>query len=263
MNGHVFDELPQLLTGEADRATVASVAAHLRECDDCRDELIAAVTAHAALASAVRFAPEVVAPERFDLAHAAQSASETPSVAAPIDLSALFAQVRSEVADESAPTVHEGAFPSGSRRHSVRRRDPNRTRRTWLSVAAAVVLLGAGGATFLAVDGSSGPPARNLALSAFDQGSTSATAKLIGDNQMKLDASSLPALAAGNYYEVWLTNDARTAMAPVGVLDASRKASITVPATEMGTYDAIEVSVQQTASVGAYSGHSVLRGNYA
>ena len=57
VNGHVFDELPQLLTGEADRATVAAVAAHLRDCDDCRDELIAAVAAHAALTSAAQFAP--------------------------------------------------------------------------------------------------------------------------------------------------------------------------------------------------------------
>jgi hypothetical protein len=47
------------------------------------------------------------------------------------------------------------------------------------------------------------------------------------------------------------------------VLDADRKASITVPDSEMSTYAAIEVSVQDTAGIGAYSGHSVLRGSYS
>jgi hypothetical protein len=72
-----------------------------------------------------------------------------------------------------------------------------------------------------------------------------------------------PALGAGRYYEVWLTNGARTSMAPIGVLGSDGTAEFRVPATEMATYAAIEVSVQDTNGVGTYSGHSVLRGNYA
>lgn len=59
MSTHIFDELPLLLTGEADRATVALAADHLRECEDCQQELVSALIAHASLSSAARFAPEL------------------------------------------------------------------------------------------------------------------------------------------------------------------------------------------------------------
>src|SRR5262249_1970879 len=57
---HVFDELPGLLAGELDRSTTGRVAAHLRACDDCRQELVLVVSAGAALQSAIRFAPHAV-----------------------------------------------------------------------------------------------------------------------------------------------------------------------------------------------------------
>ncbi|MBV9593322.1 MAG: anti-sigma factor [Actinobacteria bacterium] len=57
MSEHAFDELPRLLSGDADRSTVLDAAAHLRSCEDCRDELVSAVVAHAALMSSTRLAP--------------------------------------------------------------------------------------------------------------------------------------------------------------------------------------------------------------
>jgi anti-sigma factor RsiW len=57
---HVFDELPALLTGELNRADTGRVSDHLRGCDDCRQELVLAVSASAALRSAIRFAPQAV-----------------------------------------------------------------------------------------------------------------------------------------------------------------------------------------------------------
>src|SRR5262249_45661871 len=57
---HVFDELPGLLAGELDRSATGRVAAHLRTCDDCRQDLVLVVSAGAAMRSAVRFAPQVV-----------------------------------------------------------------------------------------------------------------------------------------------------------------------------------------------------------
>jgi Anti-sigma-K factor rskA len=239
VDGHVFDELPQLLTGEADRATVAAVSTHLRGCDDCREELIAAIAAHAALMSAAKYAPELADAGRVP--NTPQPGSDQSSQRP--DLSALFAQVRAEL-DESAPA----------------RRRP---RRAWLVAAAAVLVLGLGGTGAYLASSSSSQPSRALSLQAFGDGTSSASAKLIGDDQMTLDASSLPKLSAGRYYEVWLTNVARTSMAPVGVLGADRTARFTIPASEMSSFAAIEVSVQDTAGVGTYSGHSVLRGTYA
>jgi hypothetical protein len=246
----VFDDLPQLLTGEADRTTVLRVTAHLRECDDCRDELVAAIGGHAALMSAAKYAPELV-----DLdAPALAAGGDVSPIPAP-DLSALFAQVRAEVDTQAPADLDRGRATRASRRPA---------RRPWLTAAAAVLLIGVGGGSYLAVNATqTGSPSRSLSLAAFDEGTSSASATLVGNDHMRLDATSLPQLGAGSYYEVWLTNSARTAMAPVGVLNADRKASITVPAAEMASYGAIEVSVQNTAGVGSYSGHSVLRGSYA
>ena len=239
MNGHVFDELPQLLTGEADRATVAAVSTHLRGCEDCREELIAAISAHAALMSAAKYAPELA------------DAGRTPVSWHP----ARMTLRRSPICPLSSPRSAARSTPA-----SEATRHP---RRIWLVAAAAVVLLGLGGTGAYLATSSSSQPSRALSLQAFGQGTTSASARLIGADQMTLDASSLPALPAGHYYEVWLTNATRTSMAPVGLLAADRTARFTIPPSEMSAYAAVEVSVQDTSGVGTYSGHSVLRGTYA
>jgi anti-sigma-K factor RskA len=244
MSEHVFDELPQLLSGDADRATVATVAAHVRGCADCREELISAVVAHAALMSAVRFAPELPATDEQEERPAALTALP--------DLSPVFAQIRLELAEAD----------SASRHHTTHRRRPT----VRYGLVAAVVALGliAGGGIYAAErSATSSPSARGLALSAYGIGTTPASAKLIGGDKMVIDASSLPSLTSGHYYEVWLTNGQRTAMAPIGQLDAANKGTFTVPAAEMSGYAAIEVSVQMTGGVGSYSGVSVLRGSYA
>jgi hypothetical protein len=240
---HVFDELPLLLTGEADRSGVSAAAVHLRGCEDCRQELISAVVAHAALSSAARIAPELA--DSFPLAGLEPStgAEQLP------DLSSMFAQVRSEAAGPRALT--------GDRKRS--RRVPAR----WLVAAALVAALGAGGGIAAVASNSSSAPARSVALAAYDHGKTSAKVTLIDGREMRLDASSLPALSGGQYYEVWLTDTARTSMAAVGQLDQNRKGVFVVPTSVMGTYSAVEVSVQQTESTGGYSGVSVLRGSYA
>ena len=238
---HVFDELPLLLSGEADRATVTAAAAHLRGCDDCRQELISSVVSHAALTSAVRFAPELA--DSFPLAGPdLLSADELP------DLSSMFAQVRSETV-----TVPSQTSRSRSRRVPAR----------WLVAAAVVATAGVGGGIALANSGSTSAPTRSVALAAYDRGTTPATVKLVDGDEMKLDASSLPALGSGQYYEVWLTDAARKNMAAVGQLNPKGEGNFTVPASVMKTYSAVEVSVQQTASTGGYSGVSVLRGSYA
>ena len=115
MTSHVHDDLPLLLRGEADRATVTAAAEHLRGCEDCRQELISALVAHASLTSAARFAPA-----------AASAPSDRP--AALPDLGPVFSQVRSE--DES------------TRKRGGRAR--------WLAAAAvAGVAIGAGAVEFL------------------------------------------------------------------------------------------------------------------
>jgi Anti-sigma-K factor rskA len=241
---HVFDELPLLLSGEADRATVTSAAAHLRGCEDCCQELISAVVSHAALTSAARFAPELA--DSFPLAVADDPTVHEVELP---DLSSMFAQVRSEATQSAAARDREPT-----------RRVPAR----WLVAAAVVVTAGAGGGiAAIALSHGGTPSSRSVALSAFDKGTSAASMKLIDDHEMKLDAASLPALGSGQYYEVWLTDSARKTMAAVGQLNQNREGDFTVPPSVMNTFSAVEVSVQQTSSTGGYSGVSVLRGSYA
>lgn len=239
MTGHISEELPRLLTGEAARQDVQSAAEHLRDCEDCKQELVSAVVAHASLTSAQRFAPDL-----------ATRPAEQPTPSAPPeplpDLSAVFAQVRAEAESGGA---------------KVRR--PRRPVLVAAAVAAGLVIGGAGTVLVQNV-GDNSPSGRSVALSAFDTGTTSGRATVAKDGRMRLNAASLPSLDARHRYEVWLTNAERTRMQPVGWIGTDGKTTLTVPANLMSRFSDIEVSVQQVdASTYTYSGTSVLRGSYA
>jgi hypothetical protein len=106
VNEHIDEDLPLILTGEADRATVYAAVDHLRDCTDCYHELLSLLTAHASLSSAARFAPEVIT---------ATAVPRHAAVAVPPDLSAVFAQIRAEV-DEPADSEDETATSAGPKR---------------------------------------------------------------------------------------------------------------------------------------------------
>lgn len=240
MTSHISEELPRLLSGEATRDVVRAAAVHLRTCEDCQQELVSAVVAHASLTSAQRFAPEIVG--RTDLA----SAPVEPAPDDLPDLSAIFAQVREEAEVSSLPA--------------------RRSRRPLYAVAAvaAGVLIGSGGAVLVQHAGSTTPASRSVALAAYDEGTVPAKATVTSAGQMRLDAASLPKLDAEHRYEVWLTNDERTQMQPIGWIGSDGKATLTVPGSLMSSYSDIEVSVQQVnAPTYTYSGTSVLRGSYS
>lgn len=233
---HIAEELPTLLTGEATHEVVHAAAGHLRECDDCRQELVGVVVAHASLASAQRFAPEV-------MATLTRSIAGTDEAAALPDMSAVFEQARADAAAEAA------------------RPQRNRARVFAAAAVAAGVLVGGGAVALVEVQGS-GPHATTVALAPFG-GGTAAGKATVANAHMNLDAASLPRLDAAHRYEVWLTDTSRTRMQPIGWVNTDGKAQLTVPADLMSQYRAIEVSVQQVdAPDYTYSGTSVLRGTY-
>jgi hypothetical protein len=235
MNGHISEDLPRLLTGEASRDAVLDAAAHLRGCVDCQQELVAAVVAHASLTSAHRFASDIV--ER--------AAAEPPAEQQPgplPDLSAVFAQIRAETA---AP-------------------EPRSRRQLFAVAAVAAGLIVGAGATLVAtnLDRSATPTGRTVGLAAYDAGHSAAQAR-IGDDRVTVDAASLPSLDSRHRYEVWLTNSGRTQMQPVGWIGTDGTATLTVPKSLLSSYSDIEVSIQQVDSASyVYSGTSVLRGSY-
>jgi hypothetical protein len=251
MSAHVSDELPRLLTGDASREEVLEAATHLRTCVDCQHELVSAVIAHASLTSAQRFAPEIVARPAPGTTYTHPTAPETPGTAPgstpqPLpDLADVFAQVRREAAEEQPPE----RIASG--------------RRLLLPAVAAAAVVVAGGAVWLANSGNdnaSAPNGRTVALAAYDTGRSTARAT-IGGGRINLDATSLPPLT-GKRYEVWLTNDQRTRMQPIGWIGNNGKATLDVPADLMTQFADIEVSVQNVSAHDyTFSGTSVLRGS--
>jgi hypothetical protein len=221
MSHHISDDLPRLLTGEATRDETGAAAAHLRSCPDCQQELVSAVVAHASLSSAMRFAPEVVA---------------TPEAELPT-LAAVFA------------TAHEEAGRS-------------KKGRRFIAVAAAAVVLAGAGVTIAETAGSGGgSTSRTVVLDAFGVGTQDARVTLGTSGTMGVDASALPRLDRQHFYEVWLTNPARTRLQAVGSIGADNRAQLTISPNVMRQYSAIEVSVQGLRQT-AYSGTSVLRGTY-
>lgn len=230
MSQHISDDLPRLLTGEASRDETLAAAGHLRACPDCQQELVAAVVAHASLSSARRFALPATAP-----------ADSGDSSAALPDLTEVFKKVRDEAA---RPQLTRGR------------------RRALLALAAAAAVATAAGVTIAETTGaSSDHSATTVALGAFEGGSAAAQATVTGAGSMHVDASSLPRLGAGKFYEVWLTNSARTRLQAIGLLGHDNEAQLTVSPNVMAQYSAIEISVQQVDQT-SYSGHSVVRGSY-
>ncbi|MEP6599518.1 MAG: anti-sigma factor [Actinomycetota bacterium] len=252
MSTHIYDELPWLLTGEADRATVDAAATHLRTCEDCQQELVAMLVAHASLSSAARYAPELMASLPSPLAQPLEDEADgTLAVGRELpDLSAVFAQVRDEAA---AATPRVTATPA-----------PRRAwRGSWLAAAAVTGIALGGGVVVVAEHANDRPSERSFALAAYDTGTTPAKATIVGSDKIKVDATSLPSPASGKRYEVWLTDATRKNLQPLGWVGTDGKGSYTVPPDLIGHFNNIEVSVQQVDAPYQFSGVSVLRGSYA
>jgi Anti-sigma-K factor rskA/Putative zinc-finger len=84
-----------------------------------------------------------------------------------------------------------------------------------------------------------------------------------GDRQMTVTADDLPALRPGQYYEVWLLDPDAGTVFPVGVLPPDGEARFTLPASVVGRYQAIDVSLEADDGDPAHSKRSLLRGRYA
>lgn len=243
-NAHISEELPRMLRGEAARDVVLTAADHLRSCPDCQQELVSAVVAHAALSSAQRFAPEVVAGHPVE--HTS-SGDHAPDTGALPSMSDMFAQVRQEAE----------ASRNAAARRPVRRR--------LLAVAAAAAVVAGGTVAVVETTNSNSAPqaTRVVTLTGFDRGplGTKAVVRIMHNRTLEIDASKLPKLDAAHAYELWLTDGARTRMQSVGFIGNDNRAQLTVSPKVMAQYSDFEVSVQKNNQT-QYSGISVLRGAY-
>ncbi len=328
---HVFDDLPALLGGELDRPATGRVSAHLRACDDCRQELVLAVTAAAALRSAVRFAPQVVLdpdealpdPTRFLAELAGEHGVRGEGGVLPDDgpsgvdrpgrdtdrdtgrdtepdtgrvmdrdtgrdtgRDAVRVMDRDTGRDTGRDAVRVMDRDAGrdTGRDAVRDterdtgRDPERDAgngpagdgrrrvRAWWTAAAAVVLLLVGigaGVLISRRDNPAGPPARQVALRPVGSWTATGTVTMRG-NRMQVDPTNLAPAQAGHFYEVWLVNRnwPTPKLVSVGVLNPGGD-TWTLPESLVSAYTTVEISYEPDDGNPAYSGDSVLRGQYS
>ena len=128
-----------------------------------------------------------------------------------------------------------------------------------LAVAAAAVLW-AGGLWRPA------RPDRTVPLAGVGAVAASGRASMAGagdDRQMTVAAEDLPPLRVGQYYEVWLLDPGAGTVFPVGVLPPDGEGRFTLPASVVGRYQVIDVSLEADDGDPAHSKRSLLRGRYA
>jgi Anti-sigma-K factor rskA/Putative zinc-finger len=242
MSEHPYDELPGLLFGELNRAEVTVVSDHLAGCDDCRRELALLAATSASLRAAARQPQPATAPEG-----AVDGGARVPSGSATLPLRG------------TAPGA--GSVQAGSARPGGRRRGP------LVGLAAALVLVVVAAAVLWA-GGLWRPerPGRTVPLAGVGAVAASGRASMAGagdDRQMTVAAEDLPPLRAGQYYEVWLLDPDAGTVFPVGVLPPDGEGRFTLPASVVGRYQVIDVSLEADDGDPAHSKRSLLRGRYA
>jgi hypothetical protein len=236
---HVADELPGLLAGECDREQTLTLAAHLRACPQCQEELVSVVVAAGILRATVR-------------AEQAPSPAVSPS---PLPSSS-----------ESTSSPGAGAPDTPEWLTRATRRGPAGwgTRRRFVALAAAVVIVAGAVAAGLGLSTSSAPVTNQAALRplkapAGAHGAVTVTAAS-GARQVQVSTDGLPAPGQGHYYEVWLLDPATLKMLPMGALAPSGQATFGVATGLMAGYSAIDVSLQANNGNPVHSAVSVLRG---
>ena len=240
---YVGDELPALLAGDCDRAQTLAVAAHLRTCPPCRDELVSVALATGTLRAAARAERDVLAP------------------AGPVSPADVPADVPAD-----GPADGPGATPDWLT-SSVRSRQRLGGRRRLALAAASVIILAGAAAAAIGLSASGSPVVARATLHPL-QAPASASADITvtsssGGRLMVVRTSGLPAPGRQHFYEVWLLDPVTLKMMPMGTLPPSGQASYGVSASLMAGYSAVDISLQANNGNPAHPAVSVLRGSLA
>jgi hypothetical protein len=137
-----------------------------------------------------------------------------------------------------------------------------RRRRTWsafLATAAAIVI--AVGAFAVLRDRSSSDFTAQLAATqlAPGAGASAAVTRNPAGFRVTLDAHGLPTLAAGEFYQAWLKNEAGT-LVPIGSFSSSDGRVTLWSGVSPKDFPTITVTIESTDNVQASSGRRVLVG---
>jgi hypothetical protein len=219
------------------------VAAHLRACPECVDELISI----AVVTGALRFADRTQRAPDFPSHPAVPDDTTQPSDIHPIG----------DEPDEAARQIA-----------TILRRDrTHRWRQRAMAAAAAVILLAGGTLLGNDLNHTAKPPTAPIAVQAPlrpIQAPPSAGGRIqvtvTGDTrQLDVQTSGLPAAPPDHYYEVWVFNPATLKMLPMGILGPSGQGQYQIAAPIMAGYNAVDISLQTNNGNPNHSNTSVLR----
>jgi hypothetical protein len=173
-------------------------------------------------------------------------------------LAATSASLRATAAHVQPAPDPVAAVPAPTTR---RRRGP------LLGLAAALGLaVGLAAGLWAGGLGRPDPAGRTVPLAGVGAVAASGRASMAGDGpdrEMTVSAEDLPAPGPGRFCEVWLLDPVAGTVLSVGVLPADGRARFTLPASVLGRYQAIDVSLEADDGDPTHSKRSLLRGRYA
>src|SRR5271165_5054543 len=225
---HVADELPALLAGECGRSQTLAIAAHLRSCPPCREELVSVAVASGTLRAAARAERTRPGP-----AWPGPGLPEGQEPGGPANDPANDPANGPANGDEPGPDLPAWlAHPSRRRLRVPARR--------LAAIAAAVVVLAGGIAAAVGLPASGSSVVGRATLHPLDapagaSGNITVTASS-GSRLMAVRTRGLPAPGGQHFYEVWLLDPVTLKMLPMGALPPSGQASYGVAASLMTGY---------------------------
>lgn len=221
-------DLAGLVGHELANAEVAVVRDHLERCDQCRDELVDVVCGHSLLSRSAATLSAGPAPRRA-------RTPEPEAALPPLQLPA---------------------------RH--------RPRLTLLAAAAALAVAAVLTGVFWPSgdDEAPSPPAavRSATLEPVEgdgSGTVSMRSQPGGPAQMVIETSGLPDPDQGEFYYAWLLDPETNKMLPLGQVRPDGSSTFDVDDSLIGSYSAIDVSLEQDDGDPQHSPISVLRASYA
>ena len=221
-------DLAGLVGAELSNAEVTRAREHLEGCDQCRHELADVVAGHALLARSTSTLSAEAGPRR------------------------------------SRPAAEADALPPLQR--------PTRriARLPLLAAAAALVVAAAlAGVLWSADDDEPAPPPvaeRSATLRPVEgdgTGTVSMTSVSGKPAHMVIETSGLPRLDQGEFYYAWLLDPETNKMLPLGQVWPDGSSTFDVDESLIGSYSAIDVSLEQDDGDPQHSPISVLRASYA